>query len=235
MIPVLAPEVLDFPAVSSALAEPNGLLAIGGDLSPARLAAAYAQGIFPWFSDGDPILWWSPDPRAVIFVDRLHISRSLRKFARQRPYTYSINKSFAQVMRGCIEQRQHTDGTWITEEMFAAYCQLHQQGIAHSIEVWQGDTLVGGLYGILQGHMFCGESMFHRADNASKLALLALVRHLEVAGLRLIDCQIPNPHLSSLGAETIPRARFIDYLNDAKQAKISQHLLIPQSISGICD
>lgn len=235
MIPVLAPDALDFPSVSSALSEPNGLLAIGGDLSPERLTAAYANGIFPWFSEGDPILWWSPDPRAVIFIERLHISRSLRKFARQRLYNYSINRSFAQVVHGCIEQRQYTDGTWITEAMFAAYCDLHQRGIAHSIEVWQGNTLVGGLYGILQGHMFCGESMFHRADNASKLALLALVQHLEVAGLRLIDCQMPNPHLRSLGAETIPRARFIDYLNDAKQAKISPHYLIPQSISGIYD
>lgn len=235
MIPILDPVALAFPPVASALREPNGLLAVGGDLSPQRLAHAYAQGIFPWFSDGDPILWWSPDPRAVIFVDRLHISRSLRKFAKRGLYTYSINRTFSQVVRGCIEQRADTEGTWITDDMYHAYCQLHEQGLAHSVEVWQHDTLVGGLYGILQGQIFCGESMFHRADNASKLALLALVRHFEGAGLELIDCQVPNPHLSRLGAETIPRTQFLDYLNRFKRTKISQTYLIPQSISGNYD
>lgn len=235
MIPILDPVALAFPPVASALSEPNGLLAVGGDLSSDRLIHAYEHGIFPWFSDGDPILWWSPDPRAVIFVPRLHISRSLRKFAKRGLYTYSINRAFGQVVRGCIEQRTHSEGTWITNEIFEAYCQLHKRGAAHSIEVWQQETLVGGLYGILQGHVFCGESMFHRADNASKLALLALVRHFEDAGLELIDCQVPNPHLTRLGAETIPRTQFIDFLNRAKRTKISQTYLVPQSISGIYD
>ena len=235
MIPVLDPSALAFPPVASALAEPNGLLAVGGDLSPARLLRAYELGIFPWFSEGDPILWWSPDPRAVIFVKRLHIARSLKKIARRGLYTYSINRAFAQVVRGCVEQRAHKEGTWITPEIFAAYSQLHACGAAHSIEVWHEQTLVGGLYGILQGQVFCGESMFHRADNASKLALLALVRHFEGADLELIDCQVPNPHLSRLGAETIPRTQFIDFLNCYKRTKISQTYLIPQSISGICD
>lgn len=235
MIPLLNPASFEFPEVASALTEPNGLLAAGGDLSPQRLLQAYAQGIFPWFSEGDPILWWSPDPRGVILVDRLHISRSLRKFSKRCNYTYSINQAFEEVISGCIEQRADVEGTWITDDMYEAYCNLHDQGAAHSIEVWQSGRLVGGLYGIAQGRIFCGESMFHRADNASKLALAALVNHLKPAGLQLIDCQMPTPHLITLGAETMSRSRFIDYIKQHQGAKMHPDYLIPQPISGIYD
>lgn len=232
MIPVLSDSALDFPSVTSALQEPNGLLAVGGDLSPERLVVAYQQGIFPWFSDNDPILWWSPDPRAVFFPDKLHISRSLAKFAKKQPFQFSINQAFEEVISGCIEQRAEQEGTWITDDMYEAYCQLHDEGHAHSIEVWQEHRLVGGLYGIIHGSIFCGESMFHRATNASKLALITLVKHLKPAGLKLIDCQMPNPHLLSLGAQTLPRKEFLDYLNCLGRTKMNADYLKPQSISG---
>lgn len=233
MIPVLSHNVLRFPALHRALAEPNGLLAVGGDLSVERLLLAYRSGIFPWFSEGDPIIWWSPDPRGVIFPDRIHVSRSLRKFARRIDYTYSINQAFEQVISGCIEQRAELEGTWITDDMYEAYCDLHDHGHAHSIEVWHHGELAGGLYGVLQGTIFCGESMFHRADNASKLALLALRHHLLPAGLSLIDCQMPNPHLLTLGAEAIAREQFVSLLEQGLQGSIDANYLKPQSISGI--
>lgn len=201
-----------FPDPEMALQEPNGLLAVGGDLSPERLLKAYQQGIFPWFGEGDPILWWSPDPRAVILPSQLHISRSLRKFLRRCDYHCTFNFAFDEVISNCAEQRAYAEGTWITEDMQVAYSHLHALGHAHSVEVWQGPNLVGGLYGMLMGQVFCGESMFHRADNASKIALLALRDHLLPHGLRLIDCQVPNAHLMSLGAVEMPRHSFLHQL-----------------------
>ncbi|RUO25882.1 leucyl/phenylalanyl-tRNA--protein transferase [Aliidiomarina minuta] len=219
-----------FPDPRTALPEPNGLLAVGGDLSPQRLLKAYHQGIFPWFSPEDPILWWSPDPRGVIMPHQLHVSRSLRKFLRRCNYQCSINKAFPEVIQACADQRAELEGTWITGEMEHAYTQLHEMGHAHSIEVWQGDRLIGGLYGVLVGQTFCGESMFHRADNASKIALLALREHLLAGGLRLIDCQLPSLHLNSLGAIEMPRERFLHTLALGVDRPMDPNLLVPQAI-----
>lgn len=224
---------MQFPPVSSALEEPNGLLAVGGDLSPARLLEAYRLGIFPWYGDDDPILWWSPDPRGVIYPEQLHISRSLAKFIRRCPYQCTINQAFERVVSGCIEQRVATEGSWITDDMYEAYCDLHDLGHAHSVEVWQDGNLIGGLYGILNGQVFCGESMFHRADHASKIALVSLVKHLVPGGLALIDCQMTNPHLLTLGAQALPRGEFIPLLQRLSKTSIGQEYLVPQSISGI--
>lgn len=198
----------DFPATDEALDEPDGLLAAGGDLSPERLLDAYRRGIFPWFSDGQPILWWAPDPRSVLFPERLKISRSLAKTLRRRPFHVTFDTAFAQVMRGCAAPRRGEPGTWITDTMLDAYTDLHRAGYAHSIECWSAGRLVGGLYGVAIGCVFFGESMFSKATDASKVALANLIDRLLPWGYRLIDCQIHNPHLESLGAERIPRAAF---------------------------
>ena len=198
-----------FPPVESALVEPNGLLAAGGDLSPQRLLDAYAHGIFPWFNEDDPILWWSPDPRMVLFTSELHVSRSLGRVLRSDTFTVTLDRAFGEVMRGCAEPRAGQDGTWITEEMFDAYARLAQLGAAHSVEVWAGDMLVGGLYGVAVGRVFFGESMFSRRSNASKVALAALTQQLARWRFALIDCQMSTPHLASLGAREIPRADFV--------------------------
>lgn len=201
----------EFPNPENALTDPNGLLAIGGNLEPDTLVQAYRQGIFPWFCDGEPLLWWSPDPRAVIFPGQLHISRSLAKLHRQQRFHITVNQAFEQVLVGCsTAPRSDGDGTWITEQMRAAYCELHRQGHAHSVDVWAEDALVGGLYGVAVGEVFCGESMFSRVNNASKLALLSLLELMP--GLQLVDCQVPNAHLQSLGATNIPRAEFLSLL-----------------------
>ncbi|WP_312934276.1 leucyl/phenylalanyl-tRNA--protein transferase [Pseudomonas sp.] len=202
-----------FPALNKALREPNGLLAAGGDLSPARLLAAYRHGCFPWYQDGQPILWWSPDPRTVLFPDELRVSRSLAKLMRQGHYSVSFDTDFAAVIRACAAPRSYTDGTWITEPMQAAYCQLHADGIAHSVEVRADGELVGGLYGLAIGRLFFGESMFSRADNASKVGFATLVQQLHEAGFVLIDCQMPSQHLHSFGARAISRHHFADYLD----------------------
>ena len=199
-----------FPAPE--LAESSGLLAVGGDLSPRRLLLAYSLGIFPWFSDDGPPLWWSPDPRCVIFPEQIRISRSLAKCLRQGRFRVSCDEAFAAVVDGCAESRQGQPGTWITDEMRQAYLRLHRLGYAHSLECWRGDELVGGLYGVVLGRCFFGESMFHRAPDASKVALATLARCLAKAGWPLIDCQLPNPHLLSLGAVEIPRAEFHQWL-----------------------
>ncbi|MCE7903048.1 MAG: leucyl/phenylalanyl-tRNA--protein transferase [Gammaproteobacteria bacterium PRO9] len=201
-----------FPDPSLAAVEPNGLLAIGGDLEPARLLAAYARGIFPWYEAGQPILWWSPDPRAILWPARLHISRSLRRTLRRNHFRVSIDLAFDAVVAACAETRR-ASGTWITAEMQAAYGQLHELGHAHAIEVWQGSKLVGGVYGVVLGQVFFGESMFSLADDASKVALVWLAHLADSHGLRLIDCQVPNPHLASLGSELLPRAEFMEYLD----------------------
>ncbi|MGV6859966.1 MAG: leucyl/phenylalanyl-tRNA--protein transferase [bacterium] len=210
----------EFPPASEALQEPEGLLAAGGDLHPQRLLHAYRQGIFPWYEDGQPILWWSPDPRALIFTDRLKISRSLQKTLRNKDYRVSINTRFEEVVRACAAPRKGASGTWITNDMRRAYLQLHRMRHAYSIEVWNpADELVGGLYGILLDNMFCGESMFNRATDMSKVALVYLAYWLEEQGIRVIDCQLPNPHLKSLGAESIPRDEFISrYVSPSKES-----------------
>lgn len=207
MIPWLTPET-PFPPLGTALTHPNGLLAAGGDLSPQRLIAAYRCGIFPWFNEGDPILWWSPDPRMVLFPPELKISRSLRKTLKKANYTIRADSAFNQVVRACAEPRKERPGTWIHDEMIAAYTALHEMGLAHSIETWMEGELVGGLYGVAQGKMFFGESMFSRTTDASKVAFVHLVRHLERRGFKMIDCQMKTAHLASFGAREISREEF---------------------------
>lgn len=211
-IPWLHPKHYQFPDPASALDDPNGLLAAGGDLAPDRILAAYRQGIFPWFNPGDPILWWSPSPRTVIFPDQLHISKSLRKTLRQGIYRVTFDQCFSRVMRACAAPRDYTDSTWISEDIIAGYTDLHKRGFAHSVEVWLGEELVGGLYGMALGKIFFGESMFSRADNASKVGFAHLVRQLTLWNFQMIDCQIANDHLFSLGAVEIERAAFQQFL-----------------------
>lgn len=197
-----------FPDPADAAAQTDGLLAIGGDLSPERLLAAYRRGIFPWYEEGQPILWWSPDPRAVLVPARLHVSRSLRRTLRGDRYRVSVDLAFRQVIEACASTRAAT-GTWITQEMRSAYLRLHEMGHAHSVETWLGAELVGGLYGIAMGGMFFGESMFSRESDASKVALVHLVRLAAARGMQLIDCQVANSHLASLGSELLPRREFL--------------------------
>lgn len=212
MLTWLRRDSLEFPPLERALHEPNGLLAAGGDLSAERLIAAYRHGCFPWFSEGQPILWWSPDPRTVLLPDEFHLSRSLAKLLRQQRFRITFDQDFAAVIAGCAEPREHADGTWITESMRSAYLELHRRGLAHSVEVWQDDTLVGGLYGLAMGQLFFGESMFSRTDNASKVGFATLVEKLREWGFVLIDCQMPTRHLHSFGARPITRQAFADYL-----------------------
>lgn len=201
-----------FPPVDTALRDPNGLLAAGGDLSTERLLEAYAKGIFPWFGDGDPVLWWSPDPRMVLWLHELHVSRSLRRAIRPTHVTVTFDAAFPQVMAACAEPRDGEGGTWITPEMLDAYTRLAALGYAHSVEVWSGGELAGGVYGVALGRMFYGESMFSRHRDGSKVALVYLVRQLKRWGFELIDCQMSTPHLASLGAREIPRAEFLQHV-----------------------
>lgn len=208
---ILLDEHIVFPPVS--VASPEGVLAIGGDLSPERLMLAYRSGIFPWFDDDSPILWWSPDPRMVLFPDELKISASMRKVISREVFSITFNNNFDAVIRACAAtKRPGQEGTWITEEMIAAYVRLHRLGYAKSVEVWQDEMLVGGLYGIDLGHVFCGESMFARVSNASKAGFIALVQKLKAAGHKLVDCQVHTAHLASLGAREIPRDVFMRLL-----------------------
>ena len=197
-----------------AVAEPSGLLAVGGCLDPDWLLEAYRRGIFPWFSPGQPILWWSPDPRMVLFPERLQVSRSLRKVMRQGIYTLTLDRAFDAVIRACAEPRDADGGTWITPAMIEAYTQLHALGHAHSVEAWYGDELAGGLYGVALGRVFFGESMFFRRTDASKVAFVQLVRQLQRWGFTLIDCQMNTHHLRRFGAEEIARAEFVVRLDD---------------------
>lgn len=208
MIPWLEPHD-PFPPVTVALREPDGLLAAGADLSEARLIDAYSKGIFPWFSEGQPLLWWSPDPRMVLLPPEFRISRSLAKRLRRRDYEIRTDTCFEAVMRACATPRAGQDGTWITADMIVAYSALNRRGIAHSVETWIGGELVGGLYGIALGRMFYGESMFARATDASKLALAYLARQLQRLGFGMIDCQMKTAHLASFGAREIPRSEFM--------------------------
>lgn len=208
-----------FPDPQRAETEPNGLLALGGDLRPERLLAAYRQGIFPWYNEGQPLLWWSPNPRLVLFPQKLHLSRSLRKAMRQSQAEVRFNTSFEEVMLACAAPRARQDGTWITQAILDGYSRLHRLGHAHSVEVWLEDELIGGLYGIVMGRIFFGESMFSRMADGSKMALAGLVYALGT-GLDLIDCQVRTEHLVSLGAEEIPRQEFLQRIEQGCAAQM---------------
>jgi leucyl/phenylalanyl-tRNA--protein transferase len=197
-----------FPPLDQVLDEPEGLLAAGGDLSVSRLLAAYRRGIFPWYSAGQPVLWWSPNPREVLIPTEFRCARSLAKTLRNRGFGVTFDGDFAAVVDACAARREHSPGTWITAEMRAAYCELHAQGHAHSVEVHLDGALVGGLYGVSLGQVFFGESMFSRERDASKVALARLAERAVVAGVQLIDCQLPTPHLRSLGSKPMPRHEF---------------------------
>lgn len=193
----------------------EGILAVGGDLSSDRLLLAYEMGIFPWFSPPDPILWWSPDPRCILHVDELKISKSMRNVLNQRKYRVTLDQSFVEVVKACQVAPRKEDGTWITEDIIAAYSKLHDLGVAHSVEVWENEELVGGLYGVSLGSMFFGESMFARKSNASKVGFISLVNLLKNKGFQIIDCQVYNDHLGSLGAKDISRDSFQTLLTEA--------------------
>jgi len=210
-IPFLAPDddQTPFPSVSSALNEPNGLLMAGGNLSPRRLQAAYRAGVFPWFEEGEPILWWSPDPRCVIWPSEIRVTKSLSKTIRSGRFEVTENLAYREVMKQCGAPRNGSSGTWVTEEMIDAYCELNKLGVARSLEVWMGHRLVGGLYGIQMGRVFVGESMFSAERDASKVALVHLARS---NNYDLIDCQLETAHLNSMGATTVARERYIECL-----------------------
>lgn len=207
-----------FPPAHLAIKE--GLLAVGGDLTIDRLLTAYRNGIFPWYAEGDPILWWSPDPRLVLYPDELRISRSLRRVINKNIFHITFDNAFEDVIRGCAEtKRSYGDGTWITDEMRDAYCKLHRQGYAHSVEAWQSERLVGGLYGVILGRVFFGESMFSEVSNSSKVAFVRLVENLKRMKFELIDCQVKTDHLVRFGAREIPRKFFLEQLKKAVNGK----------------
>lgn len=209
MVYRLAAQDTRFPPPELALREPNGLLAVGGDLSVERLLNAYRNGIFPWFTDDDPPLWWSPDPRALFTPASLHESRSMRRFRRRSNLRVTLNHDFSGVIQQCARTHESKEGTWITADMQAAYQTLHRRGYAHSVEVWQQDRLVGGMYGVAIDGIFCGESMFHQVSNASKLAFLCFAEAFFAAGGKILDAQVPNDHLASLGQIELPRSQFL--------------------------
>jgi leucyl/phenylalanyl-tRNA---protein transferase len=198
----------EFPPIEAALDDPDGLLAVGGCLTSRRIINAYRHGIFPWYSPGQPILWWSPNPRLVLFPQKIHISRSLRKTLQKQTFSVTIDTAFAKVIAACAATRINAEGTWISLEMQHAFINLHEQGIAHSVETWRDNQLVGGLYGLALGQVFFGESMFHKQTDASKVAFAHLVNLLNTWNYQLIDCQVRTDHLLSLGAEEIPRKQF---------------------------
>lgn len=233
---------LDFPPPEQALGEPNGLLAFGGDLSVPRLIKAYQSGIFPWYMDGEPLLWWSPDPRGVLFPNAFHLSKSLRKFLKRTSLRVTVNCNFNDVIAACAsvpreyvsfeaaqaDTSDNSSQTWITSDIQNAYQALAYHGVAHSVEVWQEQQLVGGLYGVNVGQVFCGESMFHTTTNASKLALFCLVLLLKPFRHSFIDCQMQTEHLASLGAQTIPRQTFLDRLAHGAKMSLAEHIWQPR-------
>lgn len=226
-IPFLAPDddLTPFPSVSTALSEPNGLLMAGGNLSPQRLMAAYRAGVFPWYEAGEPILWWSPDPRCIIWPKQIRITRSLRKTIRSERYEVTENLAYREVMKQCGAPRHGSTGTWVTDEMINAYCKLNEMGVARSLEVWMGHRLVGGLYGIQMGSIFIGESMFSTERDASKIALV----HLAQCGrYKVIDCQLETAHLVSMGAVTVNREQYIELLN--MHGMFEDHYRMPNSV-----
>jgi leucyl/phenylalanyl-tRNA--protein transferase len=203
----------DVPWIDPALGEPEGLIGVGGELSPELLVRAYSEGVFPWFSEGDPVLWWSPDPRAIIPLDGLHISRRLARTIRSGQFLVTMNRCFERVIQACGDSRP--DGTWVTEEMIRAYTVLHRGGYAHSVEVWQDEKLAGGIYGVAIGGLFAGESMFHTITNASKIALVVLVEHLRKQGFALFDVQMTTGHTERMGAVEISRSEYLRRLHEA--------------------
>lgn len=218
----LSSDNYNFPPAQLAIDDPDGLLAVGGDLSPKRLIQAYQQGIFPWFSEDEPIMWWSPGKRGVLFVDDFYINRSFRKFLKKSPYRVSVNKAFCSVISHCANiNRANSAGTWITGEMIQAYIDLHQLGIAHSIEVWHDKDLIGGLYGVVVGNLFCGESMFHLKPYGSKVAYMALVDLIKQHGGEFIDCQMQNEFLETLGVSEIPRELYLKKLASSLHQTLS--------------
>ncbi len=227
---------LTFPPIEHALTEPNGLLALGGDLSPERLIKAYSQGIFPWYSDDDPFMWWSPNPRAIIDINELRINRTLRKAIKKSPYQITLNKDFSQVTQLCADAPFRSDETWILPEMETAYLALHQLGYAHSFEIWHTDdhgetTLVGGLYGVAINGFFSGESMFYKQSNASKFALIALGQLLKSADIQFIDCQLLNPFLEDMGAKEISRESFLQKQRAAMTKNMPDNFWQPRSLT----
>ncbi|MCW8996881.1 MAG: leucyl/phenylalanyl-tRNA--protein transferase [Psychromonas sp.] len=235
MTTIYLPELTDnkasFPDLNLALEEPDGLLAMGGDLSPERIINAYRNGIFPWFSDEQPILWWSPSKRAAIKPELCHISKSMKRLLRKNKFTITINHAFSEVISYCASPRSTQAETWITNTMIDAYIKLHEQGFAHSIEVWLEGKLVGGLYGVCVGSVFCGESMFSKVSNSSKVAFIALNQHLSRFKDTLIDCQMQTEHLNSLGVKELTRAQFINYLQQYKAQQLPQSCWVQQEIS----
>lgn len=233
MIPWLDPST-PFPPIETALTEPNGLLAAGADLSPSRLVDAYRHGIFPWYGEGQPILWWSPDPRMVLHLSEFRVSRSLEKRLRRREFDVRVDTAFDAVVDACASvPRGQGGGTWITAAMIDAYRRMHRRGYAHSVEAWRGDELAGGLYGLALGRMFFGESMFARQTDASKVALAGLVGWLRQRDIPLIDCQQETRHLASLGARPIPRARFAQHLRELIHSNAAPEGWRPGPISDI--
>lgn len=226
-------EIFHFPPTESSSEE--GVVGVGGNLSPGMLISAYRQGIFPWYSEGQPIIWWSPDPRFVLFPNELHISRSMKRYIRKDPFTFSVDRCFERVIHECGRaERPGQDGTWITGEMVDGYIRLHELGYAHSFEVWQGEQLAGGLYGVSLGSMFFGESMFSSVPNASKAALIVLSRVSNEIGFSLIDCQVQNAHMRSMGARTIPRRVFLSLLKKGLESQTLKgswtHLIIVDTV-----
>lgn len=233
-LPLLDPDQPErFPEPSQALAEPNGLLAFGGDLSVARLLAAYRNGIFPWFSEGEPILWWSPDPRCIFETRDLKINRSLRRQLAGKHWRVSVDEAFAKVVHACAAPRKDGSGTWIVPAMIEAYISLHALGHAHSVEVWEDDLLVGGIYGVAIGKLFCGESMFSRQSGGSKLALIELARLLRERGFPIIDAQVANAHTLSMGAREIPRATYLDMVRRLANAPDPRDQWMPAAGAGL--
>ena len=227
---------LAFPPIDLALTEPNGLLSVGGDLHPQRLLNAYSEGIFPWFSENDPLLWWSPNPRAIIKLTDLRVNRTLRKILKKSPYTITLNTAFEQVIALCADAPFRDDGTWILPEMQSAYVHLHQLGFAHSIEVWQKNSLdkpelVGGLYGVAINGFFSGESMFYTSSNASKFALVALGKLLGSIDIDFIDCQLLNNFLADMGATEISRENFVAFKQTAINKEVSADFWHPRELS----
>jgi leucyl/phenylalanyl-tRNA---protein transferase len=233
MLPYLNNES-PFPPQHLALSDPNGLLAAGASLSMSRLLDAYSKGIFPWYSDGEPIMWWSPDPRTVFFIDQFKVNKSVIKTLKKLKLKVTLNQAFEEVIQCCSEPRLNKqgqyDGTWITQEMMDAYINMHLHGHAHSIEVWQNGELVGGIYGIASGKVFCGESMFSHISNASKIALSCLISYLKQYHFNLVDCQVENPHLLQLGAINISRKLYLDFLAAGQNMSLDQSIWEPKEL-----
>ena len=233
-ISYISPKDNHFPPVHLASNDPDGLLAIGGDLSPQRLILAYNQGIFPWFNEGEPILWWSPSMRGILEFKDFRINRTFAKFLKKNPYHVTVNTAFEQTITHCQQVKRNgytqAGSTWITHQMLTAYVRLHHLGVAHSIEVWEGEQLVGGLYGLAIGAVFCGESMFHLKTNASRVAYAALVKWFEQHGGHFIDCQMQNDFLKTLGVSELRRVLYLDKLNIARDVELPKRMWQPQLI-----